>query len=151
MSVREASDIIFSNPYHPSIETVAIQDATNRVLGEKIVADRDFPPFDRVSMDGIAINFQKFKKGQQEFSVEFTQAAGNPQKKLQSPNNCVEVMTGAVLPDGTDTVVRYEDLEIKGDVARILSNTIEEGQNISRKGECASFFVASNSDNFQWG
>ncbi|HZI24967.1 MAG TPA: molybdopterin molybdotransferase MoeA [Chryseolinea sp.] len=134
VSVREASDIIFSNPYHPSIETIPIQDVANRVLGEKITADRAFPPFDRVAMDGIAIDFQKFKNGQHEFSVEFTQAAGSPEKKLQSPNNCVEVMTGAVLPVGTDTVIRYEDLEIKDKVARILSAPVEEGQNISRKG-----------------
>ena len=113
VSVTEASDIIFSNLYKPGVETVPLQATINRVLGEKISADRDFPPFDRVSMDGIAIQFQKLKSGQKDFRVEFTQAAGDPRKKLQSPDNCVEVMTGAVLPEATDTVIRYEDLEIR--------------------------------------
>jgi molybdopterin molybdotransferase len=134
VSVREASDIIFSNLYKPRIEIAPLQGSVNRVLGEKIIADRDFPPFDRVAMDGIAIQFQKFKSGQKDFPVEFTQAAGHPLKELQNPTNCVEVMTGAVLPQGTDTVVRYEDLEIKDNVAHVVGQTIEERQNVSRKG-----------------
>jgi len=134
VSVKEASDIIFSNLYKPGLDTVPLQATVGRVLGEKISADRDFPPFDRVSMDGIAIQFQKFKSGQKDFQVEFTQAAGDPRKKLQSPDNCVEVMTGAVLPEDTDTVIRYEDLDIKDAVAQIQSETIEERQNVSQKG-----------------
>ena len=106
VSVTEASDIIFSNLYKPGVETVSLQATINRVLGEKISADRDFPPFDRVSMDGIAIQYQKLKNGQRDFQIEFTQAAGDPTKKLQTPDNCVEVMTGAVLPEATDTVIR---------------------------------------------
>jgi molybdopterin molybdotransferase len=43
-------------------------------------------------------------------------------------------MTGAMLPGQTDTVVRYEDLEIKNDTARILTETIEQGQNVHRQG-----------------
>ena len=134
VSVTEASDIIFSNLYKPGVETVPLQATINRVLGEKISADRDFPPFDRVSMDGIAIQFQKLKNGQRDFQIEFTQAAGDPTKKLQSPDNCVEVMTGAVLPEATDTVIRYEDMEIRDNRAHILSDTIEDRQNVSRKG-----------------
>lgn len=134
VSVKEASDIIFSSLYKPGLETVSLKATVSRVLGEEISADRDFPPFDRVSMDGIAIQFQKLKSGQKDFRVEFTQAAGDPLAKLQSPGNCVEVMTGAVLPEATDTVIRYEDLDIKDNVARILSETIEDKQNVSRKG-----------------
>ncbi|HEX6225315.1 MAG TPA: molybdopterin molybdotransferase MoeA [Chryseolinea sp.] len=134
VSVSEASDIIFSNLLKPGIETVPLQRAFNRVLGEKISADRDFPPFDRVSMDGVAIQFEVLKNGQNEFPVEFIHAAGSPQKKLQRKNNCVEVMTGAILPEGTDTVIRYEDLEIKDNVARVLNETVNAYQNVSRKG-----------------
>jgi len=134
VSVTEASDIIFSNLYKPGVETVPLQATINRVLGEKISADRDFPPFDRVSMDGIAIQYQKLKNGQRDFQIEFTQAAGDPTKKLQTPDNCVEVMTGAVLPEATDTVIRYEDMEIRDNRAHILSDTIEDRQNVSRKG-----------------
>jgi molybdopterin molybdotransferase len=134
VSVTEAADIIFPNLYKPLVESVPLQESVNRVLGEKIVADRDFPPFDRVSMDGIAIQFQEFKSGQKEFPVEFTQAAGDELKKLENLNNCVEVMTGAVLPQNTNTVIRYEDLQIKDGKAIILNEAIDFGQNIHRKG-----------------
>ena len=134
VSVTEAADIIFSHLYKPTVENVPLQESVNRVLGEKIIADRDFPPFDRVSMDGIAIQFEAWKGGRKEFPVEFVQAAGSQASSLKSPESCVEVMTGAVLPGKTDTVIRYEDLEVKDGKALILSDTIEPGQNVHRKG-----------------
>lgn len=134
VSVTEAADIIFSNLYKPSIENIPLQGAVNRALAEKIKADRDFPPFDRVSMDGIAIQFQEWKNGRKEFPIEFTQAAGDTQKALRNPEACVEIMTGAILTGSTDTVIRYEDLDIKNKTARILNEAIEPGQNIHRKG-----------------
>ncbi len=134
VSVTEAADIIFSNLYKPAIESVPLQNSVNRVLAEKILADRDFPPFDRVSMDGIAIQFQQWKTGQKEFIIEFTQAAGDEQKKLVNPEHCVEVMTGAMLPEQTDTVIRYEDLEIRNKNARLKIENLDLGQNVHKKG-----------------
>lgn len=134
VSVTEAADIIFSNLFKPPVENVPLQASVHRVLAEQIKADRDFPPFDRVSMDGIAIQFQQWKNGQREFQVAFTQAAGDPQKKLKKYDECVEVMTGAMLPQQTDTVIRYEDLDVKGDKARVINETITLGQNIHTRG-----------------
>ncbi|WP_276369287.1 molybdopterin molybdotransferase MoeA [Chryseolinea sp. H1M3-3] len=134
VSVAEAADIIFSNLYKPAVESVPLQNSVNRVLAEKIIADRDFPPFDRVSMDGIAIQFRQWEIGQKEFVIEFTQAAGDEQKKLLNPEHCVEVMTGAMLPQQTDTVIRYEDLEITNKRARLKIEKLELGQNVHRKG-----------------
>jgi molybdopterin molybdotransferase len=134
VSVAEAAGIIFSNLYKPNVEVVTLNEALSRVLAEDIRADRDFPPFDRVSMDGIAIQFQEWKGGRREFAMEATQAAGDPQKTLNQTENCMEVMTGAMLPANTDTVIRYEDLEIHNSKARILSEVIELGQNVHKQG-----------------
>jgi molybdopterin molybdotransferase len=134
ISVEEAAGIIFSNLYKPTTEVVALREAHYRVLAESVVADRDFPPFDRISMDGIAIQFDAWKNGRKEFQVEGTHAAGDPQKKLHSSAACIEVMTGAMLPDGTDTVIRYEDMEIKSALARVAAPLVEHGQNIHKKG-----------------
>ncbi len=134
VSVTEAADIIFSNLYNRRVENVPLQVSVNRVLGESIKADRDFPAFDRVSMDGIAIQYEVWKSGKKEFPVEFVQAAGNPQSQLVSAANCAEVMTGAVLPGNTDTVIKYEDLEMNSNLACIVSKTVEKGQNIHRRG-----------------
>lgn len=114
-------------------ETVPLLDSTNRVLAESIHADRDFPPFNRSTKDGIAINYATFEKNGNTFNIEGVLPAGVPQQKLLDINNCFEIMTGAVLPSNTDTVVMYEDVEIKDDVATVKS-VVNEGQNIHFKG-----------------
>lgn len=134
VSVAEASSIVFAHLFKPSVETVAFPDAVNKVLAEKVVADRDFPPFDRVSMDGIAIRFEAWESGRREFFIEETQAAGVQQKRLKDGQNCLEVMTGAVLPKNTDTVIRYEDIDIKNGSSRILTDSLTKGQNIHGQG-----------------
>ena len=130
VSVEEAESIILSNLFKPKIIKADIEHAEGHVLAEAIEADCDFPPFNRVAMDGIAIKFQSFMFGQRTFSLEGIQAAGMPPQKLQQENNAIEVMTGAMLPEGTDTVIRYEDVEIENGIAKILIEDIEPNQNI---------------------
>ncbi len=135
VSVEEAESIILANLFKPKISTLAIEHAEGYVLAEPIYADRDFPPFNRVAMDGIALCYESFHKGQRTFFLEGIQAAGQPSQKLQQENNAIEVMTGAMLPDGSDLVIRYEDLEIKNGVAQILIEAIEPNQNIHPQGQ----------------
>lgn len=134
VSVAEASDIVFSNLFQPGIETVTIHQAAGRVLAEVIKADRDFPPFNRVAMDGIAIAFESWNSGQREFTLEGVQAAGQPQRSLSHKQNALEAMTGAILPVGTDTVVRYEDVLINEKKATIQVDTIQQGQHVHKQG-----------------
>ncbi|MBD2723017.1 molybdopterin molybdotransferase MoeA [Hymenobacter armeniacus] len=91
-------------------ETVALPHAAGRILAETLTADRDFPPFNRVAMDGIAVAHAAWAGGQTEFEIQHAQYAGAPPRPLLSPRQAVEVMTGAVLPTGADVVVRYEDI-----------------------------------------
>ncbi len=132
--VSQATDIIFENLYSSANYAVPLEKCIGHVLGEPVFADRDFPPFDRVSMDGIAIAFEAFKEGKNPFHIEGTQPAGVPQQSLTNPANCFEVMTGAILPQGADTVIRYEDVKIEGGHAAILIDDIVHGQNIHRRG-----------------
>lgn len=114
-------------------EAVSLTDATGRVLRKTIHADRDFPPFDRVAMDGIAIRFADYVAGQRLFQVVGQQFAGQPQLTLpqQTPGNlCLEVMTGAMLPAGTDTVVRYEDVSITDGQATVMIDDAEINQHV---------------------
>lgn len=134
ISVSEATAIILSHSIKTSTEEISIQEACGRVLKETVRADRDFPPFNRVSMDGIAIAFQAWQKGERIFTLEGTQAAGQQQKQLSTNTSCLEVMTGAMLPLGTDTIVPYENLEIKDGKAKIIVEKIEPGENIHRQG-----------------
>lgn len=137
ISVQEAAAAIFDRLFHGSFEAIGIRSAHGRVLAESIMADRDFPPFDRVTMDGIAIAFQTFEMGKRVFQIEGVQAAGEAAMRLSDLENCIEVMTGAMLPAGTDTVVRYEDLVIQNRQAILSDISIEKGQNIHRRGSDA--------------
>lgn len=134
ISVSEAMAIILSHSVETGVEEVSIQEASGRVLKETIRADRDFPPFNRVSMDGVAIAYEAWQKGERSFIIEGIQAAGQQQKQLSNPSACIEVMTGAMLPLGTDTVIPYESLEIKEGTARITAEKIEPGDSIHGQG-----------------
>ncbi len=134
ISVAEAIQIVIEAALPLPDEAVPLHLAAGRVLRENLTADRDFPPFDRVSMDGIAINFEAFERGNRSFFIENTQAAGAPQLALAQIENCLEVMTGAMLPQGTDTVIRYEDLNIEKGFATISIEKVQAGQNIHRQG-----------------
>jgi len=135
ITVEEAQNIIAQTIHDFGIEEVQFDQAIGRVLREDLFADRDLPPYNRVTMDGIAIQYQSFEKGNRNFNIEGIAPAGAPQMTLQNGDSCLEVMTGSILPNNTDTVIRYEDLEIKDGVVNIMLETLKNKQNVHRKGE----------------
>ncbi|GAB4021655.1 molybdopterin molybdotransferase MoeA [Spirosoma migulaei] len=130
LSVSDAFSITQQHLLTLPTETVSIDDANGRVLREAVRADRDFPPFDRVAMDGIGIRFADFAAGQRTFQVVGMQRAGQPQQTVTDANTCLEVMTGAMLPVGVDTVVRYEDTHIVAGLASVTIEDVEVGQHL---------------------
>ncbi|HYF70370.1 MAG TPA: molybdopterin molybdotransferase MoeA [Ohtaekwangia sp.] len=138
VSVQEASRIIFSHLYKARIVSVDVHNAVGRVLAEEVRADRDFPPFDRVAMDGIAIAYEAWKSGQALFPIQGVQAAGQPQNQLDKITHCFEVMTGSMLPKGTDTVIRYEDVTVQNGNATINLEVLHPGTHIHRQKQDAA-------------
>lgn len=134
ISVEEAEKLVLSNLYSPTVEQVPLENSRGRVLASAVTADRDFPPFDRVMMDGIALTYEALNSGQRKFSVEGLQAAGDEQQSLRDPSNCLEIMTGAVLPKGCDLVIRYEDVSIVDGIAEVQVDQFKQFQNIHAKG-----------------
>jgi molybdopterin molybdotransferase len=112
LTVDEATRRVLATVHPLPAENVPLPEALGRVLREPLYADRDFPPFNRVAMDGIAVAFAAVAAGQLTFPIERTQLAGQPPLPFQQPGAAIEIMTGAALPPGTDTVVRYEDLTL---------------------------------------
>ncbi|MGH8207267.1 MAG: molybdopterin molybdotransferase MoeA [Steroidobacteraceae bacterium] len=92
------------------IESLPLSQCSGAVLRENVYAERDQPPFDRVTMDGVALASSAAARGLRSFAIQGTQAAGDPPMTLASPEHCIEVMTGAVLPTGCDAVVPVERL-----------------------------------------
>lgn len=132
--------ISFQEAYNSVLDTVGsfgevwvpLAKADGRILAGDITADRDFPPFDRATRDGIAIQLADSgtPKG---FTIVGTAAAGTPQVELKKDTDCYEIMTGAILPRGANAVIMYEHLEIKEGVATI-NRPVTIGQNIHFKG-----------------
>ena len=133
-TVNEALESILNTSTNFGVEDVKFLKSNGRILKEDIVADRDFPPFNRVSMDGIAITSEAFNKGQRNFKIEGIQAAGSEQLTLQDSMNCIEAMTGAILPKNTNVVIQYELLQINNGVASINLDEVKHFQNIHLKG-----------------
>ncbi len=133
-TVSEALEIVLKTSKNFGTEEVRFLNTLGRILKEDIVADRDFPPFNRVSMDGIAINVEAFNKGQRSFKIEGIQAAGSEQLAMLNPENCIEAMTGAIAPKNTNAVIQYELLTIENEIATINLDAVKNFQNIHLKG-----------------
>lgn len=131
--VEIATQIVLENTLSFGEESIPFEKSNGRVLAENITADRPFPPFDRVTMDGVAIQGIAYENGQRSFPIENIQYAGEIQKTLVNSKACIEIMTGASLPKNADTVTRYEDLKIENGVA-ILNENLELFKNIHKKG-----------------
>ncbi|CAL1521599.1 molybdopterin molybdotransferase MoeA [Chitinophaga sp. MM2321] len=137
LSVAAAYMAVLQTVQDTGTEVLPFESAIGRILREPVLADRPFPPFDRVTMDGIALNYDSFYRGQQIFGVEDVQAAGAPSLQLSNTANCIEVMTGAILPELTDTVIPYEQVtatEHEGFRRFIINGTVNKGQHIHVKG-----------------
>lgn len=119
ITVQEAEKLILDSIGEIETETVSIDDSLGRCLREPIAADRALPPFDRATLDGIAINSSSYNTGQRAFKVAGTAAAGAPQHELPDVKSCLEIMTGAPLPRLADCVVKIEDVTLKNSTATL--------------------------------
>ena len=117
------------------IESLPLAQCAGAVLRENIYAERDQPPFDRVEMDGIALRSQSLGLTARQLRIQGTQAAGDPPLALAADDACIEVMTGAVLPGGCDSVVPVEEIAVSAGRAGLAEQLrVEPWQNVHRRG-----------------
>lgn len=138
ISVEEAINLIRENRPDTGIIELTPEHFPTGLITGPVIADRDYPPFHRVMMDGIAVNFNMYLEGKREFSVHGLSAAGEPQKELTDPAGCLEVMTGAPLPLGTHLVIPYEHLKLEKDHAIVIEESTRQlYDNVHMKGSDA--------------
>jgi len=100
-----------------------------------VYAERDQPPFDRVSMDGVAVDSNAVLRGVRRFRIQGIQAAGAPPLKLAAGEDAIEVMTGAILPLGSDCVIPVEQLEVADGFASLAAGVVGAPYvNVHRRG-----------------
>lgn len=135
ISPAEAEALIRAHAAALPATSLPLTELVGTILRERIVAGFDQPPFDRVTMDGIAFSFAAYERGQRAFRIAGTQAAGAPPLSLRDAEHCIEVMTGAMVPAGCDCVVPVEKIAIADGVAQLASDVAPESRaNIHARG-----------------
>jgi molybdopterin molybdotransferase len=135
LTPAQADELIGQHLICLPIESLPLAQCAGAVLRENVYAERDQPPFDRVAMDGIAVDSSAIQHGNRRLHIQATQAAGDPPLSLATPGDCIEVMTGAVIPSGCDSVVPVEQIQVRSKEAELSSGvTVERWQNVHRRG-----------------
>ncbi len=119
LTTEEARKAIAESMAAFDTEAVALADAAGRILRQSVNAERDQPPFDRVTMDGIALDYATLSNGARRFAIQSTQAAGDPVQTLVDEGNCIEIMTGAVMPKNADCVIPVERISVDDGIAEV--------------------------------
>lgn len=130
---QEADDFITESLNPLPTEEVELSEALGRTLRQSLVADRDFPPFDRVTMDGIACRDIDLAMGP--LTIQGLQPAGAPTPAALKPGHCWQITTGAVMPSDCDTIIPVEELSLSESHVTVASGFQNSpGQFIHRKG-----------------
>jgi molybdopterin molybdotransferase len=132
---RLAEEAIYSRLTCLPIESLPLTQCVGATLRENIYAERDQPPFDRVAMDGMAVDSDALRRGLTRFRLQAVQAAGAPPLKLGSGDVAIEVMTGAILPAGSDCIVPVEQFDVAEGYASLNAAVVNSPyQNVHRRG-----------------
>ncbi len=137
LNVEEALAHILSTVDVLEPERVPILEATGRVLAETVTADRDIPPLTNAAMDGYAVRSADLAEGTYRLRVVGEVAAGHPPDARVGVGEAMRIMTGAPVPEGADTVVRFEDTRLDAEWVEILKPP-SLGKNVRPAGEDVS-------------
>ena len=136
MSTHQALDLI-AERLGPVIasERLPLRGALNRILAEDVIAPGAVPPHDNSAVDGYAFAFDDLGSGQEtRFKLDGRAAAGHPLDRRAAPGEAVRIFTGAVIPEGCDTVAMQEDCREDGDHLAV-PHGLKRGANRRRAGE----------------
>ena len=142
VKVEEAIKSLLEYKKRGTIETVEIEKASGRFLGEDLVADHDVPLFDRSPYDGFAIRAEDTANASRENPVTMEVVseigAGSVYNQWIQENQAVRIMTGAPIPEGASAVVMLELVKNSKEDGRAfitINRPYLEGDNISCRGE----------------
>lgn len=113
-------------PFHAKhdVETIGLLSAQGRVLAQDVVSQLDFPHWDNSAMDGYAVRFEDVSTASQDQPITLTvvedvPAGYQPQQTIQ-PGQAARIFTGAIVPDGADTIVIQENTERTDDQVTVF-------------------------------
>jgi molybdopterin molybdotransferase len=135
LAPREAGERILAQVPVLGTEARPLRQCIGQILRQDVRAERENPPFNRVCMDGIAVDSRAFAQGRREYRIQATQPAGAAPLTLASLEAAIEVMTGAVLPHGADCVIPVEEYASETGTLTLYRNaTARPWRNVQRRG-----------------
>lgn len=118
-------------------EIIDLREAEGRILSRSIYTPRNNPPFNRSTMDGYAVRAADIKDATPDnpvtLSIVGESFIGDPHKELSGERNCLKISTGAIVPAGSDSVVKVESTEDAGNSVKIYES-ISPSDNIAESG-----------------
>ena len=119
-----------------AVERVSVRAALGRVLAEDLISPIDVPSHDNAAMDGYAFHSEALAAGDTiSLQVAGEAFAGRVFEGRCAAGHCIRIMTGAVMPDGCDTVIPQEFTEREGETIRFLARAVRPGDNRRLRGE----------------
>jgi molybdopterin molybdotransferase len=136
-TIQEALTLILEQVHQLDSEVVGIQEAYHRILAEDITADRDYPPFNRATMDGFALNISDWnQRNIRQFKLIEELHAGIVPKQKMGKGDCLKIMTGAAVPPEADAIIKVELSKQEGSMISFDENgNLEKWRNIALQGE----------------
>ena len=135
ISASEARELVIERANAVTVGSIELapEAAAGLVLARAVTADRDYPPFDGSVMDGFAV---RLVHAGRTVAIRGEARPGLPPSGLPDDDGCVEIMTGAPVPAGTEAVVMKEQAR-RDSVSVTLPTEVLAGQNIVPRGsEC---------------
>lgn len=130
ISFEEAYRIVSTVEVKHEVQRIAFTDAVGYVLAEDVFSDMNMPPFDKSAMDGYACRREDLTLPMKE--IEIISAGVVPEKKIE-PGTCSRIMTGAMIPEGADIVIKVEDTSQLDDMVSFTAE--KSADNICKLGE----------------
>jgi molybdopterin molybdotransferase len=141
LSVRNAEAIVLDcvQPL-TTVETIPLARVRDRILAETLISPLEFPHWDNSAMDGYAVRYSEVRNCPISLPVSMEISAGMMPPSPLQPGTAARIFTGAMLPEGADTVVMQENTERKGDTVTIYSPPAAGGAFVRTRGS----FLAAN-------
>jgi molybdopterin molybdotransferase len=131
ITVEEAKSLVEANTVVLQPVVTTLEDAAGKILAKAIYAPQNIPAFAQSGMDGYAIAFASIGKS---IALDGEQAAGANLQTTVKPGTAVRIFTGAVVPEGADTVVMQEKAKLDNGFLQIDDANLKEGDNVRLPG-----------------
>lgn len=136
ITLDEAQKIVLSKKIHPLPTNIPLLESVGNFYSENIIADRNYPPFNRAAVDGVAFYWDGKSTIRESYNLAGTVFAGETWQTELKEYECIRIMTGAPVPEKLNILIRVEDIVAENNQIYFKKGiTFTPMQNIAKEGE----------------